>query len=802
VSAAPVLIGTARGGTLRGMSVGDTESDVLPVIALRNVVVFPGVAAGLRVGRPKSVAALVQARRREGRLLLVAQRRAEEDEPGPGGLYEVGVAARVVRASEGSPRGVYDVLVEGLARCRILECVQRDPYMAVRVEALPDTGGAAPAELRRRVHRLHASGPGAEGVDGRAEAANLDYVAAFALKLPVADKQALLEERDALTRYRMLLPVLEAERRVRDASERLRREGRHALTEEERRRYLVDRRQEVEDELARLTGGGDGLVELRRRVEQAGLPDEVRAEADRELDRLSRTPPVSPEFAVATDHLEWLADLPWSRSVGAEIDLERARAILDRDHYGRENLKERVIEHLSVLRLRPESQGAVLCLVGAPGTGKTSMGRSIAEATGRAFGRVALGGMRDEAQIRGHRRTYIGALPGRIIRALRDAGARNPVLMLDEVDKLQTGWAGDPVSALLEVLDPEQNTAFVDNYLGVPFDLSDVMFVATGNTTRTVPGVLLDRLEVIELPGYWVEEKIAIARCHLVPKQLLATGLGVGSVEFADGALELLAEGYTRESGVRSLERKIASVCRKIARERVGTSGYRDYVDAPRLKTRLGPPDWRGGRGVRPGGPGVCPTLSVSPTGGSVVFVEVSCASGTGRLRVTGRAGQVLQEAARLALSYWLSRPQEVGMESEQMAGLDFHVHLSGPDAPADGAWAGLPIALAMACCLLSVTVPDGTAVCGEITLRGHVRTVDRVAERLAAAQRAGCRTVVLPEQCRAEVETASRTRGLQGLSVWYVRSVAEGLSLVMPGAVVGTGPAARGGLGDANRVT
>ncbi|MFO7958015.1 MAG: endopeptidase La [Candidatus Brocadiia bacterium] len=756
-------------------------ADVLPLIALRNMVMFPGVITALRVGRPRSVAALEAARDTDGRLVLVSQREAAVDQPAPDDLYEVGVVAQLrgaVQREEG-----WNVMVEGQQRCRVLQYVQETPHIAVRWEPWPDTDASIPNELVNRVQELFAATRGgggpAGGLDMLTESGYMEYAIAFALELSVEKKQEFLNQRVAEDRYRMLVPVLETEKRIAAASRRLREGAEEGISEEERRRYLEERKERIEGALGDVTGEGGELDEIRNRLDEADLPEEARREADRELGRLSRMHSGAPEYSVAMDYLEWLSELPWNETTDAHVDLKEAHRVLDRDHYDRDEVKERILEYLSVRQLRPEREGALLCFVGAPGVGKTSLGRSIAEATGRKFQRISLGGVRDEAEIRGHRRTYIGALPGRIVRALRDVGVANPVLMLDEVDKLRISFRGDPTSALLEVLDPEQNREFVDNYLAVPFDLSRIMFIGTANTTDTIPPALLDRLEVIELSGYSTEEKMAIAREYLIPRQLERTGLEADSLRIEDDAVQLLIEGYTREAGVRSLERQLASVCRKLAREQVGGRWCLQELDAERVKDLLGPPQYVPERQERPERPGICPTLAVGPSGGRLLEVEISRVAGKGNLIVTGRAGEALKESATLAFNFWRSHAERFGFDTSVLEESDFHVHLPAGALPKEGTSAGLAIALAFASILADVPVPAGVAMIGEVTLHGRVLQADRLPERLAAARRVAIERVLVPERNRADVEKARREQKLEGLDIEFVSSIAEAVSCV-----------------------
>ena len=763
----------------------ETEPERIPLVALRNIVMFPGVITGIRIGRPRSVEALRRAKEADGRLVLVAQKDYTVDTPEPEDLYDVGVIGRIRRISEDESSGTYNALVEGQERCRVEGFAEEEACIVARVREVPDEPEEAPADLQHRVEKLFAaSGGPAEAFSEMSAMPGFrgDYFIAFALDLPVESKQRLLEETDAEERYRMLVPVLNREKQIADAGERLKRDLDVGLDEEERRKYLEDKRRRTERQLAELTGEEDNAAELRRRLEEADLTEEAWQEAERELSRLSRMSASSPEFGLVTDYLEWLAELPWNQSTDASVDLQEARRILDRDHYDREEVKERILEYLSVRKLRPESEGAFLCLVGAPGVGKTSMGRSVAEATGRKFCRISLGGIRDEADIRGHRHTYIGALPGRIIRALRDAGVNNPVLMLDEVDKVQPGIRGNPASALLEVMDPEQNSEFVDNYLAVPFDLSRIMFIGTANTTKTIPPVLLDRLEVIELAGYSTDEKLQIASQYLVPKQLSAAGMEDEDVEFGDEALERIIDSYTREAGVRSLERQIGAICRKLARERVGGSWCYQSVTPERVADLLGPPRYRretAERGLRPG---ICPTLAVSPAGGRLLTVEVDRVPGEGKLIVTGRAREALQESAQIAFSFCKSRAERLGWASEDFNRSDFHVHFPASAATSETASVGLPIVLAFASVLRGTPVPDGTAALGEITLSGRLRKVESLPERLAAANRAEIDRLVLPELNRPDIEEYLRSRPAPQAQLTYVSSTGEAIAAVFAG--------------------
>jgi ATP-dependent Lon protease len=763
-----------------------TTNEVLPVVPVRNMVMFPGVVTNLRVGRPRSLSAVEKALQGDRRLALVAQRRAEVEEAASEDLYDAGVICEVRAAPGESADGVRIIVAGGMQRCRIIEWTQLVPYIAARVEPVEGTEEEVPAALRKRVKDLFAVLADPERqvlLSALPETMDLDGVIAFYLDLPVEDKQRFLAEPSVLNRYRMLLPVLEMESEIARKGRQIWRTTREEFTEKDRERYLRERKEDIEKQLAELEGKGTEIPELRERLKKADLPDEARQEAEREMARLSRMTPGEPEYAVAEDYLDWLLSLPWHAATEAVVDLERARQVLDRDHYDRAEVKERILEYLSVRKLNPGREGALLCFVGAPGVGKTSMGRSIAEATGRKLYRVALGGIDDEAEIRGHRRTYVGALPGCIIRAMRRIGVANPVIMLDEVDKLVSGLRGDPTSALLEVLDPEQNKAFVDNYIAVPFDLSRVMFIGTANTDDTIPPALLDRLEVIELPGYTTEEKIEIARRYLWPKQLDATGLKGEALDISDDALELLVEQYTREAGVRSLEREIASICRKLAKEQMGGSYHYRRLDKEGVPELLGPPLYYAERSERLGRPGVCPTLAVSWAGAGLLLVEVMRVEGSGKLIVTGRAGDVLRESAALIFSYWKARAARYGHDPGLFGKFDFHVNFPSAERPKEGTSLGLAIALAFASLLRDTALPERMAALGEVTLSGRVLPVDRLAERLAAAQRAGIAQILVPARNRADVEGAHDRELPPELKIAYVTTLEEAVRIALPSA-------------------
>ncbi len=770
------------------MCPSDSSDDGLPAIPIRGMVVYPGETAQLGVGRPFSLAALARALEHDERLVLVTQRSAGINEPGPGALFDVGVVCQIASEPEQLQGGVSTVAVRGLWRCRIERYITMEPYFRAVVGHLPDDDGPAPEELRGRVGDLASAlaqqrAELGEPTTSTAQQGDVapEYAAAMDLDVGVEQKQALLAETGPAARCRKVLELLERETAVFRTAAHLRAQGKGRLGEQQRREFLEERKAEVERALADIADESQEVDELRERIRRIDMPPEAREQAEKELTRLSSMPRISPEFPVAMDYVEWLASLPWNVVEELSLDLGKAQKVLDEDHYGREEIKQRVLEYLAVGVLKPARQGMLLCFVGPPGVGKTSFGRSIARATGRRFHRIALGGMRDEAEIRGHRRTYVGALPGRFIRALRTVGVSNPILMLDEVDKLGAGLHGDPGAALLEVLDPEQNNSFTDNYLGVPFDLSRIMFICTANTQTTIPASLLDRLEVIQLSGYSIEEKVQIARRHLLPKQLPETGLLAESLTIGDEVIAMMAERYTRESGVRGLERQLAALCRKVAAGIAGGGEAVRAVDEAEARSMLGTPPFVPLRVERAPRPGMCTTLALTDQGAEIVIVEVQKARGGGKLAVTGRAGDVLRETALLAFGFLRSSAEEFGLSAKQIGAWDYHVHFPGTGGPAEGASVGLPIFAAFLSILRESTLPEHTAVLGELTLTGRVLETRDVPEKLVAAKRAGIETVLVPDGNRKDVEPSPRSRLPEGVEVIYCRSAAEAARVLLP---------------------
>jgi ATP-dependent Lon protease len=754
--------------------------DALPVLPLRDGVVFPQTAMPLAVAQPRSVRLVDDVMRGNRLLALVAQRDPQKEPVGLEDLHRVataGVIHQLARGADGSVR----LMVQGLERVRLLDLVGTEPYLVGRIEVAGEPGEATPEmdALRRAVveifGRLVAVSPelpdelaiAAQNVDA---ARQLVYFAASVVPFGQAVRQELLELDPVPAKLRRLVDLLQRELAVRELGRKITSETEERLTKAQREHYLREQVRSIQRELGDDDGGAGEVAGLRQQLEGAGLPEEARREAERELARLASLSPASPEHGMIRTYLEWMVSLPWARLDGGTIDIHHARRILDEDHYDLDKVKDRILEYLAVKRLRQERAGQaaepprvtgdtparepILCFVGPPGVGKTSLGQSVARALGRRFVRMSLGGVRDEAEIRGHRRTYIGALPGRIIQGLRRAERRDPVFMLDEIDKIGADWRGDPSSALLEVLDPAQNDTFVDNYLGVAFDLSQVLFIATANTLDTIPGPLLDRMEILTLSGYTDEEKIGIARQYLVPKQLAAHGLAAGELAFEPEALRRIVRAHTREAGVRNLEREIATVARKVARRLAEGQTGPVRVTADTLGDFLGRPRFFDEVAERTTRPGVATGLAWTPTGGDVLFVEVTMMpSSEERLLLTGMLGDVMRESAQAAVSYVWSNAGALDIDPKLFEGKTIHVHVPAGAIPKDGPSAGVTIMTALASLASGRPVRSDLAMTGEITLRGKVLPVGGIKEKVLAAHRAGLRSVILPRRNERDVE-------------------------------------------------
>ncbi len=750
--------------------------DVLIVLPVRNSVVFPGAVIPLTIGRRLSLAAAEEAAKSGRRLGLIMQRDPSVDDPAATDLHPVGTIARVVRYFTARD-GTQHVVCQGEQRFRALDYLSGLPFLAARYDLIyePAVETAALAARARvlRERALEAIGlmPQAmpelagvlQSVDDPGQLA--DLVAAF-LDIKPGDKQKVLETFDAQARLDRVLALLNHQLEVLKLARQLEEQTKEKLEDRQREFYLREQMRTIQKELGE-TDEGSELEELGGAIASAGMPEEVEQQARKELKRLSQMPEASAEHSMVRTYLDWLTALPWSRLDAEAIDIGHARAILDEDHYGLGKIKQRILEYLAVRKLNPEGRSPILCFVGPPGVGKTSLGQSIARALGLKFVRASLGGVHDEAEIRGHRRTYIGSLPGNIIQQVRKAGTRNPVFMLDEMDKLGVGFQGDPASALLEVLDPEQNSTFRDNYLGVPFDLSKVFFVGTANLLDSIPAPVRDRMEVIELPGYTQEEKLEIATRYLVGRQLKANGLGAEQVTVGRESLAEIIAHYTREAGVRNLEREIGALLRHAAvRISEGDTEHVD-IDAKAVHAILGARKFESEVGLRTGMAGVATGLAWTPAGGDILFVEATAVPGKGQLLLTGQLGDVMKESAQAAVTLVKSRAECLGIAPAALEKQDLHIHVPAGAIPKDGPSAGVALFLAVASLLTGRRVRSDVAMTGEISLRGLVLPVGGIKEKALAALRAGVHTVLLPARNRKDLDEIPETARQQLRFVW-----------------------------------
>ena len=738
-----------------------TIPDVLSILPLRGTVVFPKAVVPLAAGRPASVRLIQEALQGSRIIGTVLQRNSSEDEPRIQGLHSIGTAAVIHKALQ-QPDGTLRLVVQGLGRFRIVEGVQETPFLRARIQHIADAAPSTTLEVEalarnvtalfQKVVMLSPTLPDElASIVGTAEGpgALADLIAASLPTLPMTLRQGLLETLGVAERLQRLVAALTKEAEVLELGSKIQSEVHSEMSKTQRDYYLREQMKAIQKELGESDERTQEIDALRQKIDAAGMTEEARAEATRELDRLAKMPPAAAEYTVARTYIDWLVSMPWQQETTDSVNIAEAHAILDEDHEGLEKIKDRILEYLAVKKIRPSGKDPILCFVGPPGVGKTSLGKSIARALGRKFHRISLGGMRDEAEIRGHRRTYIGALPGQIIQGLRRAGTKNPVFMLDEIDKLGMDFRGDPAAALLEVLDPEQNGAFRDHYLDVAFDLSRVLFITTANVMDTVPAALRDRMEIIPLAGYTEEEKVAIAQRHLVPKQAREHGLEpVMDVEFTPEALRLLARGYTREAGVRNLEREIASVCRKIARRRAEGHGESVRVTPDLITSFLGVPRFELEEAEeRTREPGVAIGLAWTPAGGDILFIEATRMKGARTLTLTGQLGDVMKESVQAALSWVRSHADELGIASNFWETADIHVHVPAGAIPKDGPSAGVTMTTALVSLLTGRRVRPGLAMTGEVSLSGRVLPVGGIKEKVLAAHRAGIRTVLLPRR-------------------------------------------------------
>jgi ATP-dependent Lon protease len=754
----------------------------LPILPLRGVVAYPQAIIPLIVGQQRSIR-LVDAAVASGTLIgLVASHDPDNELPNPEEIYHVGTAATIQRMMR-APDGGVRILVQGLERIRIAEYTKTKPYLVARVEMAPETMEESievEALMRNVVDQFRALSELAPGIPDELLALiltiddplRLAYAIATYMRIDLEKAQQLLEMDGAGEKLRLLMTLLGKEIEVLELGRKIQDDAQSEMGKVQREYFLREQLKAIQRELGEADEQQVEVEEFRRKIEEAKMPEEAEKEALRELDRLSSLPTAAAEYGIIRTYLDWLVSLPWSASTEDNLDISNARQVLDEDHYDLEDIKERILEYLAVRKLRKERaseraeeeshdairrerEGVILCFVGPPGVGKTSLGASIARALGRKFVRMSLGGLRDEAEIRGHRRTYIGAMPGRIVEALRRVATKNPVFMLDEVDKIGMDFRGDPTSALLEVLDPEQNTTFRDHYLDVPFDLSEVMFITTANMLEPVPGPLRDRMEILQLSGYTDTEKVRIAQEYLVPRQIRENGLRPEEVSFTDEALQAIINDYTREAGVRNLEREIGAVCRKVVTRVAEDQVAALTIEPDTVREFLGKPKFYGMTEIRERTdvPGVATGLAWTPVGGEVLFVEASCMPGSKGLTLTGQLGEVMQESARAALTFVRSRSEELGADERWFDQRDIHIHVPAGAVPKDGPSAGVTMATALASMLSGRPVRSELAMTGEVTLHGRVLPVGGIKEKVLAAHRSGIRIVILPRRNEKDLD-------------------------------------------------
>jgi ATP-dependent Lon protease len=741
----------------------------LPLLPVRDVVIFPYMILPLFVGREKSIAAVDAALAKDRLILLATQRELTEEDPEPEDIYSIGTVAMIMRMLK-LPDGRVKILVQGLAKGRLLRFVSQEPYFSVRLERLTEPRLAElPLEVeammrtvREQLTELLNLGKALppevlvvmENVEDPGSLADL---VASNIGLKAIEAQELIEILDPLLRLRRIKDILAKELELVTVQHRIQSQAKEEMGKSQREYFLREQLRAIQAELGEADARAEDVAELREKLVKAGLPKEAQNEAEKQLKRLETMHPEAAEYSMLRTYMDWLVDLPWSQTTRDNLDLKKARKVLDEDHYNLEKIKERILEFLAVRKLKKDMKGPVLCFVGPPGVGKTSLGKSIARALGRKFVRISLGGVRDEAEIRGHRRTYVGALPGRIIQGVKQAGSNNPVFMLDELDKIGADFRGDPSAALLELLDPEQNHAFSDHYINLPFDLSNVLFIATANIMDPIPSALKDRLEVIRLSGYTPEEKLAIARNYLVPRQLHTNGLKEKHLRFSEAALLRIVSEYTAEAGLRNLERELGSVCRKAARRLAEGKKGALLVTEQAVPRYLGPPRYLPEEERAENEAGVATGLAWTEAGGEILYVEVTTMKGKGELTLTGQLGAVMKESAQAALSYARAHAVELGIDPAFLEQRDIHIHVPAGAIPKDGPSAGVTMATALISALSGRPVFREVAMTGEITLRGRVLPIGGLKEKALAALRARISTVIIPWRNERDLEEIPR---------------------------------------------
>jgi ATP-dependent Lon protease len=765
--------------------------DVLPVLPLKDTVVFPYIILPLSVGRDKSVLAVDRALSESRVIMLVAQRDAAADNPGEADLFEVGTAAVIMRMLK-LPDGRIRILVQGLSRARVQHISQMEPYLQAKIERIEEPRPAAPSmEIEALVRSVKESLDRAvtlgKGISAEVMviAANLEDpgrladLAASNLDLKLSEAQAVLEMIDPIERLRRVSDLLVREIQVLTMQQEISSQARGEIDRSQREYFLRQQLKAIQQELGEGEELAEEIANYRRQADDKLLNDEAREELERQIRRLERSHPESAETQIIRTYLDWLTALPWGVTSEDDLDLQHAQEVLDEDHYDLEKIKERILEYLAVRKLKPDTRGPILCFVGPPGVGKTSLGRSIARSLGRKFVRISLGGVRDEAEIRGHRRTYVGALPGRIVQGIRQAGTSNPVFVLDEIDKIGADFRGDPSSALLEVLDPEQNFSFVDHYLGIPYDLSRVMFIATANMLEPIQPAFLDRMEIIRLTGYTQEEKLRIARLHLIPKQTKENGLSDEQIEFTDDAVSDVISGYTKEAGLRNLERELAAICRKVAVKVARGETERMVIDPAKVEEFLGARKHFAEELLNRDRVGVATGLAWTSVGGDLLFIEVVAVPGKGQLLLTGQLGDVMKESAQAALSFARAYAATHGIGEDFFAKHDLHVHVPAGSIPKDGPSAGITIGSAILSVLTGKPINRRLAMTGEITLRGDVLPIGGLKEKTLAAKLAGIQQVIVPKLNRRDLADIPATI-TDGLTFHFVDHMDDVLKLAL----------------------
>ncbi|TAL18474.1 endopeptidase La [bacterium] len=760
---------TPLGGAADGLPEGfDPEKaeipELMPMLPIRDVVIFPYMILPLFVGRDRSIKAVEESLKAGRMIFLNTQKEITDEDPDEKGLHDIGTVGLIMRMLK-LPDGRVKILVQGLTRARRLELVSRDPFLQVRIQPMPEVAGTATdfesealiRSVREKVEAVVDQGKGISTeimmvLENVEDMGRLADIVAANMNLKLSDAISILSEPQPRARLELVLALIERELQVLEVQKKIKSAAKEEMSRSQREYYLRQQMKAIQDELGVSDEHSEEMDKLKASIEKAKMSKEAREEALKELGRLKDMSPSSAEASVIRTYIDWLVSVPWKKATKDRLDLKAAKQVLDEDHYNLEKVKERILEHLAVKKLKPDAKGPILCFVGPPGVGKTSLGQSIARAMGRKFVRMSLGGVKDEAEIRGHRRTYVGALPGRVIQGIKKAGTNNPVFVLDEVDKIGQDFRGDPSSALLEVLDPAQNSTFEDHYLNVAFDLSGVMFICTANLTDPIPPALLDRMEVIRLSGYTREEKLKIGKKYILPRQMSEQGITASQIRFSDEALSAVADQYTRESGLRNFEREVANICRKVARKVAEGQSKLQTITKGNLASYLGPPIFLEEEGLEADLVGVTNGLAWTQSGGEILFIESTTTLGHGKLILTGQLGDVMKESAQTAFSWARGKAEEYGVDNEFFEKRQFHVHVPAGAIPKDGPSAGITIATSLLSLMTGRPVDSKLAMTGEISLRGRVLPIGGVKEKCLAARRAGIKRIILPERNRKDL--------------------------------------------------